>query len=69
MRPTAEEIVKALRCSCTVHEKKVNCTGCPYFYTEKPEPGYEDFPAEFWPQCDCDKIGLDAADLIEEMVK
>lgn len=69
MRPTAEEIVKALRCTSTVHDHEANCEKCPYFHKEKPEVGCEDLPDEFWCQCDCDKIAQDAADLIEEMVK
>lgn len=69
MRPTAEEIVKALRYSCTVHDHETNCAKCAYYYKEKPVPGFEKYPDEFWGQCDCDKIGLDAADLIEEMMK
>lgn len=69
MRPTAEEIIKALRCSSTVRDHEVDCAKCAYYVKQKPVAGYENLPEEFWCQCDCDKIALDAADLIEEMTR
>lgn len=56
----AQTIITALRCFGTPWEKgfEPDCKNCPYSAWE-----------EFWGDygCDCDRITLDAADLIEQL--
>ena len=54
-----QDLVKALRCMSTAGDKERDCEHCP-FYTVEHLP--ED---DAWSQCDCDAVGLAAADLIE----
>ena len=60
-----EDIVRALRCSATVHET-VDCTGCPYLLEETvPEDMAEIVGDKLWLSCDVDQIALDAAEVLE----
>lgn len=62
MKP--EDIIKALRCSAMPDEH--DCTGCPYLFTEKLNAVLaKKFGCEEVESCDCDKIALDAAELLE----
>lgn len=67
-------IVKALRCSAT---QASDCKrDCPYLRADQPTPeeltelenlvGLEHLSKDFFETCDCDKIALDAASLIEQ---
>lgn len=69
-------IVKALRCSATAPP---DCKrDCPYFRIDLPTPAElaeikacfapDDVPEKFFEGCDCDKIALDAATLIEQQL-
>lgn len=67
-------IVKALRCSAHVPPDCAH--DCPYRLVDRPTPeelteleacvGFENLPEDFFGACDCDKIALDAASLIEQ---
>ena len=60
-----EEIIRALRCSATVHET-VDCTDCPYLLEEiVPEDMAEALGSKLWLSCDTDQIALDAAERLE----
>lgn len=61
------EIIKALRCTATVHrEDELECDGCPYFVKN---PISDDeiglVPKDFYYFCDSDSICLDAANRLE----
>lgn len=63
---TDQELIKALRCSATVHEREVDCTGRPFFkQTAVPAALIGRF-GEYWMSCDCDGIALAASDRLEE---
>lgn len=66
-----EEIVKALRCTATVHVgDDTECESCPYFSeTPVPEDEVWQVPEDFYYSCDPDKICFDAADRLEYLVK
>lgn len=65
---TAKQIVHGLRCSATYRGDPV-CDGCPYLVTEPvPESIRGLTKKDTWDSCDVDRIELDAADLIEELV-
>lgn len=60
-----EDIIRALRCSATVHET-VDCTDCPYLLEETvPEDMAEALGSKLWLSCDTDQIALDAAERLE----
>ena len=60
-----EDIVRALRCSATVHET-VDCTDCPYLLEETvPEDMAEALGSKLLLSCDTDQIALDAAEMLE----
>ena len=60
-----EDIVRALRCSATVHET-VDCTGCPYLLEETvPEDMAEALGSKLFLSCDVDQVALDAAEMLE----
>lgn len=62
MKP--ENIIKALRCSATPGEH--DCDGCPYLVIEKlSREEAEIFGTSELESCDCDKIALDATELLE----
>ena len=68
---TAQEIIKALRCISTVHDKEENidCSGCPYRFVEHLTGDMAKIFGETEESCDIDKIGLDAADMLENMIE
>lgn len=67
-------LVKALRCSAAVHNEE-KCKECGYCIAEEiPEdmrdylkPTYEEGGVPYFISCDCDRMALEAADLIEEL--
>ena len=65
---TAQEIVQALRCASTPGGLSEDCTGCPYYRKEQLDAELkEKLGVDTWPSCDVDKVGMDAADLIERL--
>lgn len=65
---TAKQIVHGLRCSATYRGDPV-CDGCPYLVTETvPDSLRKLTKKDTWDRCDVNRIVLDAADLIEELV-
>lgn len=63
---TDKEIVQALRCISTTGDHQVNCEQCPYWKKEQLNGRLkEKLGTDTWASCDIDKVGLDAADLIE----
>ena len=53
---TREEIARGLRCSASTGEK--DCGKCPWGIREEFEGGV-------WESCDCDRMAVEAADLLE----
>lgn len=53
---TREEIARGLRCSASTGEK--DCEKCPWGIREEFEGGV-------WESCDCDRMAVEAADLLE----
>ena len=65
---TGKEIVHALRCTSTPGSLHEDCTGCPYYRKEKLDAELkEKLGVDTWPSCDVNKVGMDAADLIERL--
>ena len=65
---TEKEIVQALRCTSTPGSLHEDCTGCPYYRKEKLDAELkEKLGVDTWPSCDVNKVGMDAADLIERL--
>lgn len=56
-----EEIAAALRCSSQVPGPQMDCRTCPY-HMEETVDGVD------YAGCDCDRIAMDAADRLEELV-
>ena len=56
-----EEIVRSLRCSSQVPGPELDCRTCPY-HMEETVDGVD------YAGCDCDRIAVDAADRLEELV-
>lgn len=64
---TEKEIVAALRCISTAGGSS-DCEHCPYLMEEEvPEEERPIYGADTWHSCDVDRVGLDAADLIEKL--
>lgn len=64
-----EDIVRALRCTATVHET-VDCTGCPYLLEETVlEDMAKTLGSKLFLRCDVDQISLDAAERLEADAK
>ena len=64
----AKEIVQALRCTSTPGSLHEDCTGCPYYRKEQLDAELkEKLGVDTWPSCDIDKVGTDAANLIERL--
>ena len=67
------KIVDALRCMASVHAKdeELKCESCPYLIIEEiPEKlkviaGFEENGKFFVRSCDLDRIGMDAANMLE----
>ena len=65
---TWQEIVQALRCTSTPGSLHEDCTGCPYYRKEQLDAELkEKLGVDTWPSCDVNKVGMDAADLIERL--
>ena len=65
---TDKEIVQALRCTSTPGGLHEDCTGCPYYRKEQLDAELkEKLGVDTWPSCDVNKVGMDAADLIERL--
>ena len=65
---TDQEIVQALRCTSTPGEFPEDCTGCSYYRKEQLGAEMkEKLGVDTWPSCDTNKVGMDAADLIERL--
>lgn len=65
---TSQEIVQALRCTSTPGGLHEDCTGCPYYRKEQLDAELkEKLGVDTWTSCDIDKVGTDAADLIERL--
>lgn len=56
-----EKIAAALRCSSQVPGPQLDCRTCPY-HMEETVDGVD------YAGCDCDRIAVDAADRLEELV-
>lgn len=65
---TGKEIAQALRCTSTPGDHASNCEQCPYWKKEQLNGRLkEKLGTDTWTSCDIDKVGLDAADLIERL--
>ena len=65
---TRQEIVQALRCTSTPGGQTGDCEKCPYWKTEQlTAEQKEKLGVDTWTSCDIDKVGTDAADLIERL--
>ena len=65
---TRQEIVQALRCISTPGDHTSNCEQCPYWKKEQLNGRLkEKLGTDTWTSCDIDRVGLDAADLIERL--
>lgn len=63
-----KEIVQALRFTSTPGGLHEDCTGCPYYRKEQLDAELkEKLGVDTWPSCDVNKVGMDAADLIERL--
>lgn len=65
---TDKEILQALRCTSTPGGPTGDCEKCPYWKTEQlTDEQKEKLGVDTWTSCDVDKVGMDAADLIERL--
>lgn len=65
---TRQEIAQALRCTSTPGGQTGDCEKCPYWKTEQlTAEQKEKLGVDTWKSCDIDKVGTDAADLIERL--
>lgn len=65
---TEKEIVQALRCTSTPGGPQEDCTGCTYYWKEQLDAELkEKLGVDTWPSCDVNKVGMDAADIIERL--
>lgn len=65
-----EELVKALRCTATPGGPTGDCEMCPYYRRENLNDELkEKLGTDTWTSCDIDKVGMDAAELIERLEK
>lgn len=61
--------MRALRCSATYNEA-VDCTGCPYLMEETlTEDEAQIVGDKLWMSCDCDRMAMDAAEMLEADTK
>ena len=62
----SKDIIAALRCTSTPGGSTGDCEKCPYWKKEQLSGELrERLETDEWTSCDVDKIGMDAADLIE----
>ena len=65
---TRQEIVQALQCTSTPGGPTGDCEKCPYWKTEQlTAEQKENLGVDTWTSCDIDKVGTDAANLIERL--
>lgn len=65
---TDKEIIQALRCTSTPGGLHEDCTGCTYYRKEQLDAELkEKLGVDTWPSCDVNKVGMDAADIIERL--
>ena len=65
---TDKEIIRALRCTSTPGGLQEDCTGCTYYRKEQLDAELkEKLGVDTWPSCDVNKVGMDAADIIERL--
>lgn len=66
----AEEVIRALRCSTSAGGENFPCSDCRYLIKEPiPKEMIRWAKGEkYWATCDCDRIALDAADLLENLI-
>ena len=65
---SCEDIIRALRCTSTPGDHTSNCEQCPYWKKEQLNGRLkEKLGTDTWISCDVDKVGMDAADLIERL--
>lgn len=70
MRKAAKEITRALRCISTVQDRARDCAACRYWRKETLDAWYrEKLGVDEWASCDIDRIGLDAAELLEGLAE
>ena len=63
-----QKIVQALRCTSTPGGPTGDCEKCPYWKTEQlTAEQKKKLGVDTWTSCDVDKVGMDAADLIERL--
>ena len=63
-----KEIVQALRCTSTQGGQTGDCEKCQYWKTEQLTAEQKGkLGVDTWTSCDVDKVGMDAADLIERL--
>lgn len=68
MTDKEKEIVQALRCTSTPGGPTGDCEKCPYWKIEQlTAEQKEKLGVDTWTSCDIDKVGTDAADLIERL--
>ena len=68
MTDKEKEIVHALRCTSTKGDHTSDCEQCPYWKKEQLNGRLkEKLGTDTWTNCDIDKVGLDAAELIERL--
>ena len=61
-----EELVKALRCTATPGGPTGDCKTCPYYRSENLNDELkEKLGTDVLTSCDVDKVGMDAAEIIE----
>lgn len=65
---TTAQIVYALRCTASC-DQRGDCTSCPYRVVEQlNEEQVKELGTDKWESCDIDKIAMDAAERLEELV-
>lgn len=63
---TNQELAAKLRCISTVHTDDPGCESCPFWIKEPVlEDLREDYPDDFFSQCDCDRVNIESADALE----
>ena len=66
-RLTPAVLAAALRCSAAPPAPERDCEGCPYCVTEDVADELVDPFGDTWTYCDAERMGRDAADMIERM--
>ena len=70
MRKAAKEIARALRCISTAQDRARDCAACRYWRKETlTQEQKEKLGVDEMASCDIDRIGLDAAELLEGLAE